>query len=270
MLSLKRTGGFPNKFSTRSSPFFDLDYRTIFDRILFKLSNFYRYSASSSSSWCELQMSTPHREVPFYHIDEEFQMPSPESSSSSSSDFNEQRAAELRCEIAELRDVVQSQKAELDTKKNGSTRFRADMTRVKRELADLRKVSDDAIKQRSLSDTERERLTNELEEARKRYRQKGRVMKTKIDNQAASIETLEAKCTTLNNVRIKAERTASQSENQRQCVMTKMKLLEDSLSVATRERGKEEEKKEAMFSMLYMLFGYVLLSVVDERSITLN
>ena len=62
-------------------------------------------------------------------------------------------------------------RAELDTKKNGSTRFRADMTRVKRELADLRKVSDDAIRQRSLSDTERERLTNELEEARKRYLQ---------------------------------------------------------------------------------------------------
>ena len=115
-------------------------------------------------------------------------MPSPESSSSSSSDFNEQRAAELRCEIAELRDVVQSQKAELDTKNNGSTRFRADMTRVKRELADLRKVSDDAIRQRSLSDTERERLTNELEEARKRYRQKGRVMKTKIDNTWDGIE----------------------------------------------------------------------------------
>lgn len=196
-------------------------------------------------------------------------MPSPESSSSSSSDFNEQRAAELRCEIAELRDVVQSQKAELDTKKNGSTRFRADMTRVKRELADLRKVSDDAIRQRSLSDTERERLTNELEEARKRYRQKGRVMKTKIDNQAASIETLQAKCTTLNNVRIQAERTASQSENQRESAKTKMKLLEDSLTVTTRERGKEE-KKEALFSMLYMLFGNVLLSVVDERSVILN
>ena len=183
------------------------------------------------------------------------------------SSFDAQRAAALRCEMAELRDVVAMQKVQLKKKTASAVRARSEITRLQAELKDMARFRDTATQERDARTLEQEKVAADLDEARKRFRNRTRTLKTKIDNQSSQIESLTAKCSALDSARFKMERLTQQSVAQRESTTQHIQMLEDALSTTERERNELVVRNESERSVSEELRKQVERAAVREAGL---
>ena len=172
------------------------------------------------------------RQIP-YHIDS-FLAASEMSSSSSS--FDAQRAAAMRCELNEYKDTLASQTQTITKIKNIATNRKSEITRLKSEVKDITKTRDELLSLTTTNAKDTDQMTSNLDATRKRFRNRVRTLKTKIDSQSSTIDSLRAKCTALDNARLKMERLACQSVTQHDSATSRLTVLEDHVSTLQLER----------------------------------
>lgn len=168
-----------------------------------------------------------------YHLDDVFDVSSYAETASS---FDDQRAAALRCEIEELRDLVNKQRSTIDSTKQSTISKNSEIKRLQVELRDAKKATIDALESKRFYEEENEKIKNDLNDTRKRFRNRTRTLKTKIDHNSLQIDSLTAKCTAHEQARLKAERMVQRLEESRETMINNIKVLQDTLSTLSGER----------------------------------
>ena len=138
--------------------------------------------------------------------DDSFDPSSSTSSLSTTHSFEQQRAAAYRCEISELKDVIQHHKSIVAKTQSNFKRARSETKRLQLELKALNSTLQDVQTSKRVQEEQLNATTMELKESRKRFRTRTRTLKTKIDQQSLAWDAMEAKCTAHEQARLKNKR----------------------------------------------------------------
>jgi hypothetical protein len=174
--------------------------------------------------------------------DDTFDPSSSMSSMSTTSSFEQQRAAAYRCEISELKDVIQRHNSIVAKTQSNFKRTRSETKRLQLELKALTTTLQDVQTSKQVQEEQLNSTTMELKASRKRFRTRTRTLKTKIDQQSLAWDAMEAKCTAHEQARLKAERILEQSEQARTTSTTQVQTLEAAVLLETNERNKVLEQ----------------------------